>query len=212
MCVCLFVCVVHARACVPCAGLLACGHTSTTTTAAAAAATTTNNNNKNKNNNNNTNATTSSTTTTITATITTTTHAQVRSYAAPNVGGGCYLDSSYGGIANAECVCTSSLGCTSGQCAVNITIERVRESQEPGQPSFRASLVVGDNAVISYSTSNSTSDDDDDDTTAPAGAKEAGKGAGTGSGWDAGRANHNNDNAARSYQVQWLQNARTVKL
>ena len=76
----------------------------------------------------------------------------VRSYAAPNVGGGCNLDASYGNIANANCICTTNLGCNSGQCAVSINIENVRESQEPGNPSFKDSLITGDNGQINYST------------------------------------------------------------
>ena len=67
------------------------------------------------------------------------------------MGGGCNLDSSYGGIANANCICTSNLGCNAQQCAVNIKIENVRESQESGNPSFKDSLIQGDNAVLSYS-------------------------------------------------------------
>ena len=104
--------------------------------------------------------------------------------AAPNVAGGCNLDASYGGIANANCICTSNLGCVyertvdvsgmdslhliqistsvfacetqmdgsarcnSGQCAVNLVIENVREM--PNGQSFKDSLVQGDNTVVTF--------------------------------------------------------------
>jgi hypothetical protein len=76
---------------------------------------------------------------------------RVRSFAAPSVAGGCKLGASFGNIENAQCICTAQLGCSAAQCAVNVTLENVRESTEPGGPSLKDTLIAGDNAAVSYS-------------------------------------------------------------
>merc|ERR1719329_511185 len=73
---------------------------------------------------------------------------EVRNVKAPNVAGGCNVDSSYGGVANANCICTSSQSCTSDQCAVNITIQNIREMKSG--PSFRDALIQGDNTIVTF--------------------------------------------------------------
>lgn len=78
----------------------------------------------------------------------------VRGMGASSVAGGCTLDASYGGVANANCICTSAIGCRadgpSGSCGVSISIKNVQESQSPGMASFQDSLVVGDNTKVSF--------------------------------------------------------------
>lgn len=75
---------------------------------------------------------------------------RVTGQAAPSVVGGCDLDEVVPGIANANCLCTTKLGCTTTDCHVGIIIENVIPPLSSNVSTLKDTLVVGNNAVVTW--------------------------------------------------------------